>query len=267
MEIFALTGPSGTGKSTSALSYAYEKDIPAIIDDGLLIFHGKRVSGTSAKFEKNMITAVKRATFYFGDHAEEIKRAIQFYKIDKILIIGTSTKMVNLIALKLQLGKIDHYIEVKDIRKPSEISLAKFTRNTKGDHLMPIPYLQVEQSFFKKIIKRGVKIFSPKREVVGETTIVRPNFHKDSLIISDKVFKNIVLNVCFSYAEVASCDKVLIELENSPVINVELKLYYLKTIDNMIGTIKKIQQGISRSFNTHLGLELDSIDVCITKLV
>ena len=63
MEIFALSGPSGTGKSTSALSFAYEKKIPAIIDDGLLIVNGKKVAGTSAKFEKNTITAVKRATF------------------------------------------------------------------------------------------------------------------------------------------------------------------------------------------------------------
>src|SRR5699024_5109961 len=154
MEIFGLTGPSGTGKSTRALSFAYEKNIPAIIDDGLLIFHGKRIAGTSAKFEKNIVTAVKRATFYFQDHTEEIKEVIRIHEIDKILLIGTSIKMVNLIATRLQIGKIDHYIDIKNISDPSEIKLAMFIRNTKGNHLMPIPLVQVEQSFFKRIIKQ-----------------------------------------------------------------------------------------------------------------
>jgi ABC-type glutathione transport system ATPase component len=60
MEVFSLSGPSGTGKSTSALTFAHQQKISAIIDDGLLIFNGQRIAGTSAKFEKNIITAVKR---------------------------------------------------------------------------------------------------------------------------------------------------------------------------------------------------------------
>lgn len=267
MQVFALIGPSGAGKSTSALSFAYEKSIEAIIDDGLLIFRSRRVAGTSAKFEKNMIAAVKRATFYFEDHAEEVKNAVKYYNIEKILLIGTSTKMVDVIALKLHLEKIDNYIDIKNIRSSSEIKLAMFTRNTKGDHLMPIPFQQVEQSFFRKIVKRGIKIFTPKKVMIGETTVVRPNFHKDSLTISNKALKSIVWNVCSIFDEIASCEKISVKLESLPIINVELRLYYLEPVENLVRVIERIQQHIGKSFNTHLNLDPYSVDICILKLI
>lgn len=52
MIVHALSGASGTGKSTSAIQFAYENQIEAIIDDGLLIINGEKIAGTSAKFEK-----------------------------------------------------------------------------------------------------------------------------------------------------------------------------------------------------------------------
>lgn len=52
LKVYSLSGPSGTGKSTSALAFAHKLDVEAIIDDGLLIVNGTRVAGVSAKFEK-----------------------------------------------------------------------------------------------------------------------------------------------------------------------------------------------------------------------
>ena len=61
MNVYSLSGPSGTGKSTSALVFAHKIGVEALIDDGLLIINGVKVAGISAKFEKNTITAVRRA--------------------------------------------------------------------------------------------------------------------------------------------------------------------------------------------------------------
>ena len=52
MKVYSLSGPSGTGKSTSALAFAHKLGVEAIVDDGLLIVNGVRVAGLSAKFEK-----------------------------------------------------------------------------------------------------------------------------------------------------------------------------------------------------------------------
>lgn len=68
MKVYSLSGPSGTGKSTSALAFAHKLGVVAIIDDGLLIINGVKVAGVSAKFEKNTITAVRRAIFTEQEH-------------------------------------------------------------------------------------------------------------------------------------------------------------------------------------------------------
>ena len=38
MKVYSFTGKSGTGKSYQAIRVAKEKGIPALIDDGLLIY-------------------------------------------------------------------------------------------------------------------------------------------------------------------------------------------------------------------------------------
>ena len=49
MKVYSFTGKSGTGKSYQAIRVAKEKGIPALIDDGLLIYKNKIVAGRSAK--------------------------------------------------------------------------------------------------------------------------------------------------------------------------------------------------------------------------
>ena len=63
MDVIALVGPSGTGKSHRALIVAHEHKADAIIDDGILIKDGKIIAGSSAKRESSKIMAVRRAIF------------------------------------------------------------------------------------------------------------------------------------------------------------------------------------------------------------
>ena len=51
MDVIALVGPSGTGKSHRALLVANQYKADIIIDDGLLIKDGKIIAGSSAKKE------------------------------------------------------------------------------------------------------------------------------------------------------------------------------------------------------------------------
>src|SRR5690625_3102018 len=120
MKITALYGPSGTGKSTVAHSFAFEQGISTIIDDGLLIHQGRKVAGYSAKYEKNYIAAVKRAIFLHDDHFREVKEAISLLVIKNILILGTSKRMVDKIAERLQLGPIDEYYTIDEVRSKKE---------------------------------------------------------------------------------------------------------------------------------------------------
>ncbi|MDP4156920.1 MAG: hypothetical protein Q8929_14935 [Bacillota bacterium] len=260
MEIFSLSGPSGTGKSTSALTFAHKHKIPAIIDDGLLIVNGEKIAGTSAKFEKNALTAVKRATFFFDDHVKEVQMAINHYYINRILIIGTSDKMTRLIATRLQIGDIQHYFHVEDIRTSSEIKIAQFVRKTEGKHIIPIPYKQVDPSFFKKIILKGWEIFSPKRERIGETTIVHPDFHRSSIIIHKKVYKDLVKIICSGYPEIEDCKSTQLILNGLPVLYVSVTIKQ-PIRSNLLGMSEKLQNNIRIYFLKYLNIELHSINL------
>jgi adenylate kinase family enzyme len=262
MEVFSLSGASGTGKSTSALAFAYKHKIPAIIDDGLLIFNGQKIAGTSAKFEKNALTAVKRATFFDDDHLKEVQMAISNYYIDRILIIGTSDKMTRLIASRLSLGDIKHYFYVEDIRTSSEIKLAQFIRRTEGKHIIPIPYRQVDQNFFKKLIQKGVEIFSTKKERIGENTIVHPDFHRGAIKIHKKVFKNIVEIICMEYTQIDECKSVEFHLEGLPILRASISINY-PFKGNVFELSESLQRDIRFHFLNNLNIELYSINLTI----
>ncbi len=263
MEIFSLSGPSGSGKSTSALAFAHQHRIPAIIDDGLLIINGEKIAGTSAKFEKNAITAVKRATFFFQDHAKEVQLAIHYYYIDKLLIIGTSDRMTRLIAKRLNLGEILHFYHVEDVRTSSEIKAAQFIRKTEGKHIIPIPYQQVDQNFFKKIISKGMDIITHNKERIGEITIVHPDFHRDSITIHKKVFSDIVKRICLNFKYIEGCKSVEFELTGLPILKAVIIIKY-PFHGNLIEMTRRLQEEICAQFLEVLNIELYRVDLHIT---
>jgi ABC-type dipeptide/oligopeptide/nickel transport system ATPase component len=71
MEVYALVGKAGTGKSYRAMGVAHEKEIDLVVDDGVLINGTRKLAGKSAKKEQTKISAVKRALFFHEDHRAE----------------------------------------------------------------------------------------------------------------------------------------------------------------------------------------------------
>jgi len=265
VEIYALYGPSGTGKSTSALALAHRHRITAIIDDGLLIFEGKKVAGRSAKYERTRVQAVKRAIFFWQDHAEEVKLELGRLPIERLLILGTSKKMVNRIQKALALPPIDHYLNITDIRSSAEIKAALYDRGMMGRHVIPIPRVQVEQDFMQRFIGQVDKFFSSKKEDGSETTIVHPRFHKGRIQVSEQALKKLVINSCRGIPSVLEINKVKIDFAAVPALEVELKLR-LRVKENIPAIAKQVQDNIYTSFANYLELELDNIELHITKV-
>ncbi|MGG2073829.1 ATP-binding protein [Lysinibacillus irui] len=260
MKVYSLSGPSGTGKSTSALAFAHKLGVEAIIDDGLLIINGVKVAGVSAKFEKNTITAVRRAIFTEQEHREAVKKALASYKVEAILLIGTSTKMTKSIAKQLELGPIEHYYQVEDVRSLKEIQKARFIRQTQGKHVMPIPYRQVEQNFFKRLVQKGMEIFSSKREKIGETTIVRPDFQREYIEISKHVYVDLLTYCCNQQAIVQKVEHAQFVLgdQAEAILTIQVKL----PIDYPLAAhVLELQRAVQESFYLHFGYELDAIHV------
>ena len=109
MKIVSFTGKSGTGKSYQATALAQRRGFDAIIDDGLLIYKGQIVAGTSAKKCASKAAAMRTALFNYEDHRNEVKSALVRYRPETLMIIGTSDRMTNIIAEQLGLHEPDGY--------------------------------------------------------------------------------------------------------------------------------------------------------------
>lgn len=247
MKVYALSGPSGTGKSTSALAFAHQHHIEAIIDDGLFIVGGIRRAGKSAKFEKNVITAVRTAIFDDDTHRQEVILAIKEATIHSLLIIGTSVKMVNKIAAQLELGKIHHYFTIGEVRSKQEIQMARYIRQTTGQHVMPIPYEQVEQNFFKRLIQKGKSIFANNRIKVGENTVVQPDFHYEIVTVHKQVYRDVITYALRTHPFIARAENIQFDLTTMPKISATIEVW-LDLETDMRQQLVNVQQVVSDAF-------------------
>ena len=196
MDVIALVGPSGTGKSHRALWVARNNGADAIIDDGILIKDGKVIGGTSAKKEKNRIMAVRRAIFVLPGHASAVRKAIAESLPRRILLLGTSENMLQKIAKTLRIGPVSKIIRIEDIASKKDMEIAKYHRLKRGEHIIPVPSIELKPHFSGYLIdpiKSFFKTSSSRRRRLGERSIVRPVFsYYGKLVIDDSVIKNIV---------------------------------------------------------------------------
>lgn len=265
MEIYALYGTSGTGKSSSALELAYRMNIDAIIDDGILIYEGRKIAGTSAKYEKTKIQAVKRAIFHYKEHAAEVKQSLEQIQPGRLLILGTSMRMIERIVEALQLPSTVEYIPIESIKPQQEIEAAQYVRQTMGRHVIPIPRVEVEKDFLQRLIASAQQIFSSKKEVIGESTVVHPPFSGGRIQIHPQVLRKIVLATCNSFAEVGQVIKTVFTFDDLPRLQITLglKLPYGSDIHTLM---QEIQQAVHKETSYCLNIAPASIDIQIAAL-
>ena len=175
--VYGLVGRSGTGKSYHSKQVAAKYKINLIIDDGLLIKGDRILAGHSAKQDPNFMAAVKTAVFDDQDHRDHIVSALLKEKFKRILIIGTSEKMVVKIADRLDLPSPAKIIHIEDVASPEDIETAMHIRFTEGKHVIPVPSIEITRSapqiVFDSIrVKLGKK--KGRKAAVSEKTIVRP---------------------------------------------------------------------------------------------
>lgn len=229
MKVYALVGVSGTGKSHQALNVAINEGIKYIIDDGLLINERRKVAGKSAKKENTYMGAVKRAIFLDKVHRDEVMDALTLYKPDKLLIIGTSTRMVERIAKRLKLGGIDQYIQIEDVSTEEDLKMARYYRDTQGKHVIPLPTVEVKKDF-SGYFRDTLKLLIPskrtsKGSVEEEKTVIRPTFsYLGNYTISNKTIVDIVKFSGSMVKGVSGLLKVRINGQDDLIIEIDCSL-------------------------------------------
>jgi len=200
IQVYALVGRSGTGKSFRAKLIAEKYGIPLIIDDGLLISKNRIIAGKTAKKEKGYLSAVKTALFEDKKHREEVIKALSEEKFKRVLIIGTSEKMAAKIAERLNLPKVAKMLRIEDFATRQEIERATNSRQHQGNHVIPVPSIQIERAYpqifydsVKVFLKNKLNLFSKNK--VYEKSVVRPEFGKRGAIkISEPALAQMILH-------------------------------------------------------------------------
>ena len=270
--VFALFCPSGTGKSFRATLLADKHGLEAIIDDGLLIQNDKILAGQSAKREKTYMGAVRVALFDDKGHRDQVAKVLQKMHIKKILILGTSEKMVQKIAMRLQLPAPSKIIKIEDIATKEEIEKAQRNRLIEGKHVIPVPALEIKHNYPKIFYDRvRIALKGGKKKTAGETgkvyekTVVRPEFSKKGrLEISEAAITQMVMHCVAEFDNQIRVKKLKIKTD--------ARGYRLiLTIDVPFGTqltgkIHNLQKYIIDNVEKYTGILIEEVNIIIDKI-
>ena len=266
--VFALVGESGTGKSFRAKLIAEKYGIDAIIDDGLLIQNDKILAGHSAKREKTYMGAVRVALFDDKEHRDEVAKAWKKARIKKLLILGTSEKMVMKIATRLQLPQPQKIIHIEEIASREEIEKAIKSRQVEGKHVIPVPSIEIKRNY-SQIFSNSIKVFFQKKNIFNkndgklfEKSSVQPEFSKKGRIeISEAALTQMVMH-CVSECEPAVRVNKMTIKTNSRGYKIII------TIDVPFGTqltgkIHKLQKYIIDKIESYTGILIEEVSIVI----
>jgi adenylate kinase family enzyme len=273
IKVFALVGASGTGKSYHAKLVAHKYRIDFIIDDGLLIRNNRIIAGHSAKEEKSFMAAVKAAVFNEKDRRDEVARKLQTEKFSGVLILGTSEKMVNKIAARLQLPMPDRIVNIEEVATQDDIDNALRTRRVEGKHIIPVPSVEVKRGypdiFFSSIaILKHSKMQAPIQSVpiVHEESLVRPAYSMpQKLLISERALSLMVKNCVNEFNASFHVKKVEVK-------DVETGYRLVVTIDVNFGTelekkICELRRYVTENIEKYTGILIEEVNIIIDKVI
>ncbi len=269
VKVFALVGRSGTGKSFRAKLVAQKYGIELIIDDGLLIHDQKIVAGKSAKKEKAYLGAIKTALFDDHEHRAEVLSALHGTKFKRILLIGTSERMVEKICKRLRLPSISKMIKIEDIATTDEIETAIRSRKIEGKHIIPVPSVEIARNY-SHIVYDSVKIFlknklpflTSSRQQVFEKTVVRPEFSKRGRVsISKAALTQMVLHCAEEYDSTITLKKVHARIDSHGyILTLHIHVPYGVQLS---GNLHGFQEYLIDNLERYAGIMIQKVNVII----
>ncbi len=275
VQVYALVGESGTGKSFRSKLLAEQYGIHAIIDDGLLIQDDKIVAGRSAKREKTYMGAVRVALFDDKDHRDSVAKVLRKTHIKKILLLGTSEKMVTKIAMRLQLPQPQKIIHIEEIATKEEIEKAVKSRQVEGKHVIPVPSIEIKKNY-PQIFSASMrdffsknKLFAKMNKNIGgkmiEKSIVQPEFSKKGRIeISEAALTQMVMHCVNECDPEVKVKKITIKTDSRGY-----KLVVLIDVPfgtQLTGKVHKLQQYIIDKIESYTGILIEEVSIVIDKI-
>ena len=282
MTVYGFVGPSGTGKSHRALEVAKRINVACILDDGLLIRENQVIAGVSAKREASRIASIRRALYSEQTHANQVRAALDASGAESVMIIGTSSHMVDEIAKRLKLPPISTYIDIEDIASRSDIEAARAVRVTEGKHVIPVPTFALKKEFsgyflapLRRLVKRGKKgaaagtgsgagaggaaggkYRSGGSEDFGERTVVRPTFsYLGAYSISRTALMQLIDCIALKSVDIIRTIETNVNFSEGG-LDIELSVcvrYGARIHDVLNETVRLLRYEMDRQTSLHIG--------------
>ena len=208
---------------------------------------------------------MKTAVFDDDAHREEVIEALLKEKYKKILIIGTSEKMVNKIAQRLNLPPVTKVFHIEEVASEEEIETAMRIRYTEGKHVIPVPSIEITRNY-PQIVYDSMKVFFGKRipfkkKQSFEKTIVRPEFSRpDKDAVNENILMQMVKHCIDEYDKVIKVKRVrTTALKNNEYdINVTLQV----PLRHYIGqTMSELQEYIADCIEKYGGIMVHQVSI------
>jgi len=269
LEVYALVGPSGTGKSHRAVMLANRLGAEVIVDDGLIIKGNQIVAGVSAKKQPTRIGAIKAALFMDVDQMNIAREAITRLQPEKILLLGTSRGMVEKISQRLELPAITEFIMIDQIASPKEIRKARIMRKQHSKHVIPAPTIEVKKSL-PEIIIDPLQVFLKRKGLRDrrnwlEQSVVRPTF----TLYGKFTISQSTLGVIAAFAAKAVPGVVGVQrahiVRNEQGIIIELDIVFSSKI-NISNISRDVQVYVKEQVEKMTGLAVKHINITVAGL-
>ncbi|TVR67443.1 MAG: hypothetical protein EA427_13720 [Spirochaetaceae bacterium] len=267
MQVFALVGKSGTGKSFRARLVMEKYGINLLVDDGLLIEDQRILAGKSAKRENAYMAAVRTALFTEKTHRREVRHAVEKSRFRRILVLGTSDRMIYKICAALKLPEPRRIIRIEEIATADEIRTAINHRSVSGRHVIPVPSIEVRRNYprimgdsIKVIWKRGLGLV--RRDKSYEKTVVRPSFSsRGTVTISEAALTQMIMHCVAEQTPGLTVSRVSISTDQRGYrIDVHVRVPYRLELK---GSIYSLQQYIVDHVERFTGIIIDVLNIVI----
>ena len=265
MKTYGLVGKSGTGKSYQAINVCRDRDIEAIVDDGLLIFRDGEMVGRSAKRQPTKIGATKTALFTDKEHRREVRDAIQKAPPASVLILGTSESMIERIAATLGLAPVSEMIHIEDITTDAQRELAQRQRDVQGKHVVPVPTAKLKKQF-SGYFMAPIRRFWWANEEENERTVVRPTYsYLGEFYVAPQVITDIVELVA---ADIFGMEKILKVSFEKPGEDLSVRVAAVFNLEEPVpDTAMKFQERLALRLEEMTAFSIGTIDVEIREVV
>ena len=265
--VIAFVGPAGTGKSQRAQMVAIENEVDYIIDDGLVIAKGRIVAGKSAKAEKNLVRAIRRALFQFPEHRKAVSAFLQKKKPKKLMIIATSISMAEKITKALRLPYPEMFIDITEVASAEEIINARRERHEKGQHVIPASRTQIRKNFAGKLVGHLRGLFKSVDKEEGERTIVRPPFSFfGELTIESSAVLDLMRHVLLLNPQITEIKDIRVRFkEDAIAMEIALQVAPGKMDFHNLGLVN--QKKVASAVSYFTGMDVESVDIRIVEVM